>query len=140
MTSASSSGDLRAERLHPELVVLPVAARLRAFVPEHGAVVVELHRLGQSVHAVLDVSSGHGRGAFRTKGHAPAAQVFEGVHLLADDVRGLPHAPGEKTGLLEGGRVDAAVAVPAEDLLRRTITQRRTACCSGRMSYVPLGA
>ena len=60
MTSASSSGAVRAEGLHPQLVVLPVAARLRALVAEHGAVVVELHRLGQRVHAVLHVGPATG--------------------------------------------------------------------------------
>ena len=113
-------GRLRAERLDAKLVVLPVAARLRALVAEHGAMIVELHRLGQRVHAVLHIGSRHGGRALWTERHASAAEIVEGVHLFAHDVRRVAHSPREETRVFEGRSVDAAIAVPGKDGLSRS--------------------
>ena len=50
-------GRVRADRLGADLVELPEAARLRALVAEVRAPVPELHRLGEPVHALLDVGA-----------------------------------------------------------------------------------
>ena len=99
-----------ADRLRPDLPELAVAARLGRLVAEEARQVPQLHRLGQLVHAVLDVGAAHRRRALGAQGHGAPALVLEGEHLLAHDVRGLPHAAREQLGGLERGRLDAPVA------------------------------
>src|SRR5882724_10358103 len=46
-----------AKNFRANLVELPVSSFLRAFSPEHRAYVVQLHRLGQLLHVVFDISA-----------------------------------------------------------------------------------
>jgi hypothetical protein len=61
-----------------------------------------------------------GGGAFGTKCHAPAAQIFEGVHLLAHDIRRVTDAPSEEPGIFESGGIYPVVAISAKDCLGRS--------------------
>ena len=99
-------GILRAEDLHAHLVELPEAPLLGPLVPEVGPRVPGLPRHGGSV-----LSEGpHHRGRlFWTQGDLPTAPVLEGVHLLADHVRGLAEAL-EDLDVLEHRRDDLQVA------------------------------
>ncbi len=97
------------DRLRPHLPELAVAARLGRLVAVEARQVPQLHGLGQLVHAVLDVGPAYRRRALGAQGHGAPALVLEGEHLLAHDVRGLPHAAREQLGGLERGRLDAPV-------------------------------
>src|SRR5919205_1640693 len=105
-----------AQDLGPDLVMLSVAALLLAFVPEHRPQIPHLHRLGEPVQAMLDVRAHRPRGPFRPQGQLPPTLVVKDEHLLAHDVRGLPHAPDEKLHLLEDGQPYLRVVVPAEEV------------------------
>ena len=94
-------GIVGADRLRPDLPELPVAPGLRALVAEEARQVPELHRLGQLVHAVLDVGAADRRGALRPQRERAPAAVLERVHLLLDDVGGLADAAREQLGPLE---------------------------------------
>jgi hypothetical protein len=106
------------------LVELPVAARLRALVPEEGPRVPELHGLGPLLHAVLEIRPADRRRPLRAQRQAAAALVLEGEHLLLDDVGGLADPSGEELGVLEGRRVDPAVAGALEHLTRELLDPR----------------
>ena len=93
----------RAYGLGADLVVLAVAPRLRLLVAEHRAVVPELHRLRQLVHAVLHVGAADGRRALGTQRQRAVALVPERVHLFAHDIGGLTDAALEQPRLLELG-------------------------------------
>ena len=108
-------GVVGADRLGPELPELAEAPGLRLLLAEVAAQVPELHRLGELVHAVLEVGAAHRRGALGAQRQRAPAGVLEGVHLLLDDVGRLAHAAGEQLGGLEGRRLDAPVAGGLED-------------------------
>ena len=97
---------------------LAVAAGLRALVAEERAEVEELHRLRLFVHAVLEVGAADRGRPLRPQGEAAPALVFEGEHLLADDVGGAADAALEEVGVLEDRRRDRLVAGAGEDLGR----------------------
>ena len=107
-----------AERLDPELVVLAVPPRLRAFVPEHRAQVVETHRLGEVVHPVLEERPADGSRALRAQRQEVPSPVLEGVRLLLDDVGHLADSPDEQPRVLEHRRVYAPVPEALRYLLR----------------------
>ena len=69
------------------------------------------------MHAVLGVGAADRRRALGAQRDRAPAAVVEGVHLLLDDVRRRADAAGEDVGVLEGRRLDAAVAGAAEDPL-----------------------
>ena len=102
----------RADALDADLVVLPVAAGLRALVAERRRGVPDLPR---DVGSVLDERPGDRRRALGTQGHPAAALVLEVVHLLGDDVGALAD-PLEHADVLEHRRLDQPVAVPAGEL------------------------
>ena len=102
---------LGARVLHSHLVELAEPARLRPFVPEHGAQVIELRRLGLRSQAVLDVCPHDRGGVLGPQRYAAATPVLEGVHLLFDYVGGLAHAAPEKLGVLENRGPYLRVAV-----------------------------
>ncbi len=83
-----------ADRLDPDLLQLPVAAGLRALVPEERPRVAELDRQRPAVEAVLDHRAHHTRGALRPQRHRAVAAVGEGVHLLATPRRWTPRRRG----------------------------------------------
>ena len=117
-------GIVGADGLGPDLPELPEAPGLRLLLAVVAAQVPELHRLGQRVHAVLEVGAADGRGALRAQGQRAPAGVLEGVHLLLDDVGGLADPAGEELGGLEGRRLDAPVAGRLEDLARGGLQAR----------------
>ena len=106
---------LLAERLHVELMELPVAARLRPLVAEHRAHRVQLDGLGLHVEAVLDVRAQLGGRRLRTKGERIAPAILEGVHLLLHDVGDLADPAREELRALEDRQTDLAIAVRLED-------------------------
>ena len=67
------------------------------------------------MQAVLHVGAADRRSRLGAERQRPAAPVREGVHLLLDDVRSGPGRPLEEFGVLEHGRLDAAVAVQRGD-------------------------
>ena len=103
-------GVVNTDRLHSDLLQLPVAAGLRALVAEERPGVAELHGQRPAVEAVLDHRTHHTCGALRAQRHRAVAAVGEGVHLLRHHVGGLPHAAGEQCGVLEDRQFDVAVA------------------------------
>ncbi len=105
----------RADGLRPHLPELAVATALGGLGAVEAAQVPELHRLGQLVHAVLDVGAADRGGALRAQRQGPPGAVVEAVHLLADDVGRLAHSAGEELGGFESRGLDAAVAGRLED-------------------------
>ncbi len=102
-------GIVGAEHLHPELVVLLVAARLGALVAECGRDVPRLPRHGRTV---LDEGPDHRGRALGTQGDGAPAPIFELVHLFSHDVALVPDAPTEELGVLEHGVEHEAEARP----------------------------
>jgi len=99
-----------ADSLGAELMVLPVAARLGAVVPENGREIPQTHGLREVMHSLLEIGAADGGGAFWSQREIEAAAVLEDVHLLLDDVGHLAHATSEKRCLLEDRRFDCLVA------------------------------
>ena len=102
---------LAADRLDVELPELAEAALLRLGVAEHRRHHPGLDRLRLALQAVLDIGATNLGSGFGTKRERALAAIFEGVHLLGDDVGGLARAAREQLGLLEGRGDDAPVAV-----------------------------
>src|SRR5438309_391184 len=65
-----------AQHFRANLIKLPVAPLLRALAPEHRPYVIQLHRLRQLLHSMLDVSPAHGCSCFW-------AETYE-LYLLFD--------------------------------------------------------
>jgi hypothetical protein len=97
------------------LVELPVAPGLRLFVAEDRADGIQLDRLGQHLHPIFDVSAHHPGGELRAQGDLIPAPVFEGVHLLLDDIGGVAHAPVEQLGEFKDRGVNPLEAVGARN-------------------------
>ena len=108
-------GRRRPDRLGADLPELPVAAALRGLGAKEARQVPELHGLRQLVHPVLDVGAAHRSGALGAQRQRPPSAIVERVHLLLDDVGGLPHPPREQLGRLERGRLDPLVAGGSQD-------------------------
>ena len=104
-----------ADGFHAELVVLPEAPGLGAFVAEDGAEVVHPHGLGAVVHPVLQVGAADGGGAFGAQGEQVAAPVLKDIHFLFYDVGAFADAANKEAGVLKNGAVDAPVAEAAGD-------------------------
>src|SRR2546430_538952 len=66
---------------------------------------------------MLEVGAGDRRRAFRAQGQRAAALVLERVHLLLDDVGARAGGALEERGVLEGGRLDRAVAIERAEAL-----------------------
>ena len=132
ITSASSAGIVDADGLHPDLLQLAVAPGLRAFVAEERAGVAQLDRQRAAVQAVLDHRAHHAGGALRTQRHRPVAAVGEGVHLLGDDIGGLPHSAGEQRGVLEDRQLDIGVSGVPGGASRPSRTATNCAEAGGR--------
>ena len=94
----------RAQHLDPDLVELPVAALLRAFVAEHRARVEDLARQVRLREPVRDQRAADPRRHLGAERDGIPAPVGEGIHLLHHDVRGIAEAAGEDTGILEDRR------------------------------------
>ncbi len=97
----------RPERLHPQLVVLAVAAVLGVLVAERGRHVPGLPRRHR---VVLHVGPGDGGGPLGPQRHQLAVAVLEEVHLLADDLAALADAAQEDAGVLDDRGDGEAVA------------------------------
>jgi len=110
---------VRADCLDGQLKVLPVAAALRRRIAVTRCDRVELHRLREAVHPVLNVCARDRRGRFRAKRERTAAAIRKGVHLLLHDVRSLPGRALEELGVFEHRRLDRAVAVDRAQRLGR---------------------
>jgi hypothetical protein len=80
----------RPDRFRADLEKLPIAAFLRALAPEHRADVIELLHARALVQPVLDVRPDHRRRVFGPQRQRRAVAVFEGIHLLRNDVGFLP--------------------------------------------------
>src|SRR5581483_116080 len=97
-----AAGSGRADGFRADLVELPVASLLRTLAAELRAHVKELLHAGTLPQLVLDVGAHHPGGIFRTKSEGLTflrfrpSPVFEGVHLLGDDVRILADGAGEE--------------------------------------------
>ena len=111
----------RAEDFGVYLVELPQAARLGTFVAEHGADAEELGDAGSVVEAVLDVGAADRGGRLGAQRDGVAPLVFEGVHLLGDDVGFLADAAREEFGALEHGHSYLPVAVARKNLPREPL-------------------
>ena len=108
-----------AEDLRVYLVELAQAARLGTLVAEHGADAEELRDARAVVEAVLHVGSADRGGRLGAQRDGIAPLVFEGVHLLGDDVGLLADSAREEFGALEGGHSYLPVAVARENLPRQ---------------------
>ena len=107
--------------------MLTKAALLRAAVAVDGLDRVELLRLRLAVEPVLEVGADDRRGSLRPKRQRATAAVFERVHLLLDDIRARARRAREELGVLEDGRLDAAVTgerAEALDLARDALPER----------------
>ena len=78
---------VRTDRLGVELRELAKPPGLRSLVTKQRPLPPELHRLGELLHAVLEVGARDRRGRLGPQGDAAPALVLEGEHLLPHDVR-----------------------------------------------------
>ena len=104
--------------LTAELIVLPVSPRLRSFVSKNRSDIVQLYRLWQVVHAVLQVGPAHRGSALRSQGYFIPSFVSEGIHLLLDNVSFLSNATGKKLGIFKGGGINTFITVELADINR----------------------
>ena len=104
-----------AEGLDIGLMELPVAAGLRALVPEHRSHRVQPDGLRLDVESMLDIGAQHARRRLGPKRERIPAPVLERVHLLLDDVRLVADPSREQLGALEEGHADLAIAIRFED-------------------------
>ena len=104
-----------ADRFGAELEELAVAAALRTLVAEHRALVPQAARA--VVDQVVLEHGAHDAGrAFRTQGQLVAVhRVFEGIHLLLDDVGDGADGAREQARLLDDRGHDLLVAVAFQD-------------------------
>ena len=130
-----------AERLDVDLLELAETSGLRLLVAKHRARVPDLQRQLTLPQPVFGHGPHDARGRLGAQRQRAVALVAEGVHLLRDDVGGLPHPALEKRGVLEDGGLDVAVAgQPGRLEQRRDGPRANGAESAGRTSYVPLGA
>ncbi len=120
-----------AERLGVHLRELAKAPGLRRLVAKERAPGPDLDRLGQLVHAVLDVGPADRGGRLRAQRQRAPGLVVEGEHLLLDDVRGLPDPAGEHLGVLEHRGLERLVARAGEQLLRAALQLQAAAGVRG---------
>ena len=107
--------------------MLAVTALLRRRVAVHRRDREQLLRLRLAVEPVLEVGADDRRGSLRPKRQRATAAVFERVHLLLDDIRARARRAREELGVLEDGRLDAAVTgerAEALDLARDALPER----------------
>ena len=100
------------DRLHADLLQLPITAGLRTLVAEKRPRITEFDRQRAAVQAVLDHRAHHPGGALGPQRDRAVAAVGEGVHLLGHHVGGFADAAGEQGGVFEDGQFDVAVAGP----------------------------
>jgi hypothetical protein len=108
---------VRSDRLDGELPELAVAAALWRGVAVEGPEGVELDGLRLAVEAVLEVRTRDRRRGLGPKREGAAALVLEGVHLLVHNIGSLPRRALEQRRVLEGRRLDRAVAVERAEAL-----------------------
>ncbi len=125
-------GRVRADRLGADLPELAVATSLRRLGAEEAREVPELHRLRQLPHTVFEIGAAHRGGAFGPQRQRASAAVVERVHLLLDDVRGLPHPSREQFGRLERRRLDPPVTGGAEDPAGLVLNEPALRRCLGK--------
>ena len=68
--------------------------------------------------AVLLAEADAARGSFRAKGEGLAAPIFEGIHLLLNDIRAVPYAPGKQRRRLHEGHANVRVTVAGQHRLQ----------------------
>ena len=95
--------------LNPHLMKLTQAALLRAFIAKHGP------RIGQMGRHILMQSVGQQRPNDARRPLGPQNQgipaaIQQGVHFLADHIRGFPQRAGKNPRLFEQGRQARGVA------------------------------
>src|SRR5947208_14744413 len=120
--------------------MLAVTALLRRRVAVHRRDREQLLRLRLAVEPVLEVGADDRRGSLRPKRQRATAAVFERVHLLLDDIRARARRAREELGVLEDGRLDAAVTGERAEALDLAPTRCQSGCSAGRTSCVPRGA
>ncbi len=111
----------KTERLHSDLVELPVAALLRTLVAEHRSPVPQSLRspVEQAVFDHRAHASGRGLGAQR---EALAVElVDEGIHLLLDDIGGRADRAHEQLGLFHDRGADGTVAIGTQPVTHRVL-------------------
>ncbi len=99
-----------AEGFHVDLLELAEPSRLRLLVAKHRTREPDLQRQLTLPEPVLGDGPHDARGGLGPQRQRPVTLVPEGVHLLRDDVGGLPHPALEEGGVLEDGRLEVAVA------------------------------
>ncbi len=114
------------QRFGADLVKLAHAPLLRPLAAEHRPHVIELaHRL-DLVHFRFDIGAHHSGSALRAQCQLGAfaalpragIAVFEGVHLLLDDIRGLADGAAEQFGLLDNRNANLGEIIGIENLAR----------------------
>jgi hypothetical protein len=106
---------------HIELIKLTKTSGLGAFIAEHRADTVKLHEAWLLIQLVLDVGPADASGGLRAQRELFAPLIFEGVHLLLDDVGGLTDGAREQVGRLEDRRFDLRIAIALKDLARHAL-------------------
>jgi hypothetical protein len=100
-----------AQSLNAKLLMLSVPPLLRPLVPEYGGKVIKPHRLGQVMHAMLNICTTNRGCALRTQGHRVAAAILEGIGLLLHNVGGRADGANKKAGILENRGVNTPIAI-----------------------------
>ena len=109
-------GTCKAQHLRAHLVELAIAALLRALVAEHRADVVQALAAFVQETVLVDGTHGTGRALGAQRELVAVEAVFEGVHLLLDDVGDLAQAAHEQGRGLDDGRAHVLEAVAAHQL------------------------
>jgi len=94
-----------------KLLVLSIPPLLGSLVSEDGGEVIEPYRLGQVMHAMLDIGTADGGRALRAQRHRRATTILEGVGLLLHNIGAGTDGANEKASILEDRGIDALIAV-----------------------------
>ena len=108
---------VHAETLHADLVKLAIAAFLRALMAKHRALVPQpLDLIVQQT--VFNTGPHAAGGAFWPHAQALAIAVFEGIHLLLDDIGHFADGALEQLGFFHNGQPDFLVGVSLQHASR----------------------
>jgi len=115
-----------------KLLMLPVSPLLRSLVSEDGSEVVKLYRLGQVMHAMLQIGTADRGRALGAEGHRLTAAVFEGVGLLLHNVSARANGADKEASVLKDRGIDALIAIEPAKLCRLLLNISKVALFLGQ--------
>ena len=107
-----------AQNLNSDLVKLPIAALLRAFIAKHRPGIENLTREIGLREAVGNQRTANTGGHFRAQRQAFATAIGEAVHFLGNHIGSVTKAPGENARVFKNGGCPFLKAIKASDAPR----------------------